>query len=74
VAGANPARCTERTLSGSKAAKSAQSTDITFLGVSRVRRRTRLLGAGAQPTDQRQGGKAAAKSCGGSERGEIPEG
>jgi len=33
VASANPARCTERTLSGSKAAKSAQGTDVTFLGV-----------------------------------------
>jgi len=33
VVGAKPARCTERTLSGSKAAKSAQGTDGTFLGV-----------------------------------------
>jgi len=33
VAGANHAHCTERTLSGSKAAKSAQGTDSAFLGV-----------------------------------------
>ncbi len=32
MAGANPARCTERTLSGSKAAKSAQGTDHALLG------------------------------------------
>jgi len=32
VAGANHAHCTERTLSGSKAAKSAQGTDSAFLG------------------------------------------
>ena len=32
MVGANPARRTERTLSGSKAAKSAQGTDGAFLG------------------------------------------
>jgi len=32
VVGAKPARCTERTLSGSKAAKSAQGTDVAHLG------------------------------------------
>jgi len=37
VEGANHAHCTERTLSGSKAAKSAQGTDYALLGArSRV--------------------------------------
>src|SRR5262249_22230479 len=59
VAGANPARCTERTLSGSKAAKSAQGTDGTFLGVqSRTPEDPPARGGGATdgPTAKRQRG------------------